>query len=116
MSETTDTIFSKIIRREIPADIVYEDNLALAFRDIAPQAPVHILVIPKQPIAQLSDAESQDHALMGHLLLTVKRVAQQVGLENGYRVVINNGADGGQTVPHLHLHILGGRALQWPPG
>ncbi len=116
MSEATETIFSKIIRKEIPADIVYEDNLALAFRDINPQAPVHILVIPKHPIAKLSDAESKDHALMGHLLLTVKRVAEQVGLSNGYRVVINTGADGGQTVDHLHLHILGGRALDWPPG
>jgi histidine triad (HIT) family protein len=116
MTETGDTIFSKIIRKEVPADIVYEDNLALAFRDIAPQAPVHILVIPKQPIAHLSDAESKDHALMGHLLLTAKRVADQVGLTNGYRVVINNGSDGGQTVPHLHLHILGGRQMDWPPG
>ena len=116
MSETQDTIFGKIIRKEIPADIVYEDDLALAFRDINPQAPVHILVIPKERIAKLSDAESQNHALMGHLLLTVKRVAQQVGLTNGYRVVINNGVDGGQTVDHLHLHILGGRQMAWPPG
>ena len=116
MSETTETIFSKIIRREIPADIVYEDNLALAFKDINPQAPVHIILIPKQPIAQLADAESKDHALMGHLLLTAKRVAQQAGLDNGYRVVINTGADGGQTVYHLHLHILGGRQMKWPPG
>ena len=111
-----DTIFGKIIRREIPANIVYEDNLVLAFRDIAPQAPVHILVIPKEPIVRLSEAESKDHALMGHLLLTVKRVAEQEGLTNGYRVVINNGDDGGQTVDHLHLHILGGRPMQWPPG
>lgn len=113
---TQDTIFSKIIRREIPAEIVYEDNLALAFKDVNPQAPVHILVIPKEPIAKISDAESHNHALMGHLLLTVKRVAEQVGLTNGYRVVINCGEDGGQTVDHLHLHILGGRSLQWPPG
>ncbi|NJL91821.1 MAG: histidine triad nucleotide-binding protein [Coleofasciculaceae cyanobacterium SM2_1_6] len=113
---TPDTIFGKIIRREIPADIVYEDNLCLAFRDIAPQAPVHILVIPKNPIPKLEVAESNDHALLGHLLLTVKKVAAQVGLTNGYRVVINNGNDGGQTVDHLHLHILGGRQLQWPPG
>lgn len=112
----SETIFSKIIRREIPADIVYEDDLVLAFRDVAPQAPVHILVIPKKPLSQLAVAESEDHALMGHLLLTVKRVAQLVGLENGYRVVINNGSDGGQTVDHLHLHILGGRQMQWPPG
>ncbi|MBD1834286.1 histidine triad nucleotide-binding protein [Cyanobacteria bacterium FACHB-472] len=116
MTPSTDTIFSKIIRREIPADIVYEDDLALAFNDIQPQAPVHILVIPKKPIPQLADAESQDHALMGHLLLTVKRVAEQAGLSNGYRVVINNGDDGGQTVPHLHLHILGKRQMKWPPG
>ncbi len=112
----SETIFSKIIRREIPADIVYEDDLALAFKDIAPQAPVHILVIPKKPITQLAVAESEDHALLGHLLLTVKRVAEQAGLKDGYRVVINNGSDGGQTVDHLHLHILGGRHLQWPPG
>jgi histidine triad (HIT) family protein len=116
MSEAAETIFSKIIRKEIPADIVYEDNLCLAFRDIAPQAPVHILVIPKEPLAKLSDAESKDHALMGHLLLTAKRVAEQEGLTNGYRVVINTGEDGGQTVYHLHLHILGGRPLAWPPG
>lgn len=112
----SDTIFGKIIRKEIPADIVYEDDLVLAFKDIVPQAPVHILVIPKKPLPQLSAAESEDHALMGHLLLTAKRVAQQAGLENGYRLVINNGADGGQTVYHLHLHILGGRQMQWPPG
>lgn len=116
MTQAKETIFSKIIRREIPADIVYEDDLALAFKDVNPQAPVHILVIPKQPIPQISDAESQDHALMGHLLLTAKRVAQQVGLDNGYRIVINNGSDGGQTVYHLHLHILGGRQMKWPPG
>jgi histidine triad (HIT) family protein len=116
MSETQDTIFGKIIRKEIPADIVYEDELAIAFKDVNPQAPVHLLVIPKQPIAKLSDAESQDHRLMGHLLLTAKRVAEQAGLTNGYRVVINTGADGGQTVHHLHLHILGGRSMHWPPG
>ncbi len=112
----SETLFSKIIHREIPADIVYEDDLAIAFKDINPQAPVHILVIPKKPIPQLAAAESEDHALMGHLLLTAKRVAQQAGLENGYRLVINNGSDGGQTVDHLHLHILGGRPMKWPPG
>ncbi|BDI15960.1 histidine triad nucleotide-binding protein [Nostoc cf. commune SO-36] len=116
MSETTETIFSKIISREIPADIVYEDNLTLAFKDIHPQAPVHILVIPKKPLPTLADAESEDHALLGHLLLTVKRIAEEAGLKNGYRVVINTGDDGGQTVHHLHLHILGGRQLDWPPG
>ncbi len=115
MSEQ-DTIFSKIIRREIPADIVYEDDMALAFRDINPQAPIHILVIPKKPIPKLADAVSEDHALMGHLLLTAKRIAEEQGLQNGYRVVINNDLEGGQAVFHLHLHILGGRQMQWPPG
>lgn len=116
MSEATETIFSKIIRREIPADIVYEDDLAIAFKDINAQAPVHILLIPKQPIAQLAEVESQDRDLLGHLLLTAKHVAQQVGLDNGYRVVINTGPDGGQTVYHLHVHIIGGRQMMWPPG
>ncbi len=113
---TPDTIFGKIIRREIPADIVHEDNLCLAFRDINPQAPVHILVIPKKPIPQLAAATPEDHAVLGHLLLVVTRVAEQAGLANGYRVVINNGADAGQSVDHLHFHILGGRSLGWPPG
>jgi histidine triad (HIT) family protein len=112
----SETIFSKIIRKEIPADIVYEDELALAFRDISPQAPVHILIIPKQPIVSLAQATDSDQALLGHLLLTVKRIAEQEGLENGYRVVINTGNDGGQTVFHLHLHLLGKRSLHWPPG
>ncbi|MEL6909381.1 MAG: histidine triad nucleotide-binding protein [Cyanobacteria bacterium J06555_3] len=112
----TDTIFGKIIRREIPADIVYEDDQALAFRDVNPQAPTHILVIPKKPIPRLSEATLADTALMGHLLMTVKKVAEQENLSNGYRVVINNGADGGQTVDHLHLHILGDRSMTWPPG
>ncbi|OKH30301.1 histidine triad nucleotide-binding protein [Calothrix sp. HK-06] len=111
-----DTIFGKIIRREIPADIVYEDDLALAFRDVNPQAPVHILVIPKKPIPKLSDAQSDDTELLGHLLQTVKKVAENEKLTNGYRVVINTGNDGGQTVFHMHLHILGGRPLSWPPG
>jgi histidine triad (HIT) family protein len=112
----SDTIFSKIIRREIPADIVYEDDLALAFRDVHPQAPVHILIIPKQAIVSIDEATDADAALLGHLLLTVKRVATQEGLEKGYRVVINTGEDGGQTVFHLHLHLLGKRAMTWPPG
>ncbi len=111
-----ETVFSKIIRREIPADIVYEDELVLAFKDIAPQAPVHIVLIPKKPIPKLADATPEDHALMGHLLLKVKQIADEAGLDNGFRVVINNGEDGGQTVDHLHIHILGGRPMQWPPG
>ena len=114
MSE--DTIFSKIIRREIPADIVHEDDLCLAFRDITPQAPTHILVIPKQPIPKLADASKDDKALLGHLLFTVSEIARKENLDNGYRVVINTGEEGGQTVFHLHLHLLGGRALGWPPG
>jgi len=112
----SDTIFSKIINREIPADIVYEDDRALAFKDINPQAPTHILVIPKKPIPQLAASQAEDQDLLGHLLLIVKEVAAEAGLENGYRVVLNNGADSGQTVDHLHLHILGGRSMQWPPG
>lgn len=116
MSNSGDTIFGKIIRREIPANIVYEDDLAIAFKDISPQAPAHILVIPKKPIPRLSDATAEDTQLLGHLLATVKQVAADAGLSNGYRVVINNGNDGGQTVDHLHLHILGGRQMQWPPG
>ena len=112
----SDTIFSKIIRREIPADIVYEDNLVLAFKDVNPQAPTHILVIPKKSIPRLSESATEDTELMGYLLMTAKKVAEQAHLTNGYRVVINNGADGGQTVDHLHLHILGSRSLGWPPG
>ncbi len=112
----SDTIFSKIIRREIPADIVYEDDLALAFRDINPQAPTHLLVIPKKPIPQISLAEEADEQLLGHLLIIAKKIAADAGLTNGYRLVVNNGEDGGQTVYHLHVHVLGGRSLQWPPG
>ncbi len=112
-----DTIFGKIIRREIPANILHEDDLCLAFTDIAPVAPTHILVIPKKPIPSLSDATAEDKELLGHLLLIVNQIASQSGLaESGYRVVINTGTEGGQTVFHLHLHVLGGRPLQWPPG
>lgn len=111
------TLFQRIIDREIPADIVYEDDRALAFRDIAPQAPVHVLVIPKRPIRGLSSASDEDGALLGHLLLVARKVAAQEGIaETGYRVVTNNGADGGQSVDHLHLHVLGGRPMHWPPG
>lgn len=111
------TIFKKIIDGEIPADKVYEDDLCVAFRDIAPQAPVHILVIPKKEIPSLAHAAGEDHALMGHLLIKAAEVARAQGLsENGYRVVINTGPDGGQAVDHLHLHILGGRPMTWPPG
>jgi histidine triad (HIT) family protein len=110
------TIFAKIINREIPADIVYEDDLSLAFRDVRPQAPVHILVIPKQPLAQIELMTPADQALLGHLFWVATEVARQQGITNGYRLVINNGVDGGQTVYHLHIHLLAGRALGWPPG
>ncbi len=113
---SNDTIFGKIIRREIPANIVYEDELCLAFKDVNPQAPIHILIIPKKNISQLSEVTIEDQSLLGHLLLIAKQIAEQVGLKKGYRVVINNGEDGGQTVYHLHLHLLGDRALGWPPG
>ncbi len=112
----SETIFSKIIRKEISADIVYEDDISLAFKDINPQAPVHILLIPKKPIVNLNEGTEEDKTLFGHLLLIVQKVAREVGLDNGYRVVINNGNDGGQTVNHLHLHILGKRQMTWPPG
>ena len=110
------TLFEKSAAREIPAGIVYEDNQVLAFRDINPQAPVHVLIVPKQPIPRISEAGLQDQQLLGHLLLKAAEVAQKLGLANGYRLVINNGPDGGETVPHLHCHILGGRHLAWPPG
>ncbi|MDE2680779.1 MAG: histidine triad nucleotide-binding protein [Verrucomicrobiota bacterium] len=111
------TLFEKIIAREIPADIVYEDDLVLAFNDINPQAPVHVLVIPKKTIPRIAEAEPEDHQVLGHLMLKAKEIADDLGLhENGFRLVINNGKDGGESVPHLHLHILGGRAMTWPPG
>lgn len=110
------TIFQKIINREIPADIVFEDDDSLAFRDVNPQAPVHVLLIPKKPIRSLDDLTASDAELCGQLLLNVPKVAQQLGLSGGYRTVINTGGHGGQTVFHLHIHILGGRGLTWPPG
>ncbi len=110
-----ETLFSKIIQRQIPADIIYEDDQALAFRDINPQAPVHFLVIPKKPIAKLSDASDEDQALLGHLLLVANKVAAQEGLTD-FRVNVNNGAGASQTVFHLHIHVLGGRPFSWPPG
>jgi histidine triad (HIT) family protein len=111
-----DTIFSKIIAGEIPADIVYEDDQCLAFKDIQPQAPVHILVIPRKPIAKVGEAGSEDQELLGHLLLTASKVAKDQGVGDAFRLVINHGADAGQSVFHLHVHILAGRSLSWPPG
>ena len=111
-----DTIFSRIIRREIPARIEHEDDLCLAFHDVAPQAPVHLLVIPKRPIPSLADVTAADASLLGHLVTTAATLAKKLGLDHGYRLVVNTGRDGGQTVPHLHVHLLGGRHLGWPPG
>jgi len=110
------TIFAKVINREIPAQIVYEDELCLAFRDINPQAPTHVLVIPKKEIPRLVDAQDADQALLGHLMLAVGRIARELGVQDAYRVVVNNGADAGQSVFHLHLHLLAGRPFHWPPG
>ena len=110
------TLFGKIIRREIPADIVYEDDLCLAFRDINPQAPTHVLVIPKKEIARLADAGADDQALLGHLMLAAGKIARSLGVGDTFRLVVNNGAEAGQSVFHLHLHILAGRKLRWPPG
>lgn len=110
------TLFSKIIRREIPADIVYEDDQCLAFRDINPQAPTHVLLIPKKEIPKLADAGAGDQALLGHLLLAAGKIARQLGVADAFRLVVNNGAEAGQSVFHVHLHILAGRPLRWPPG
>ena len=110
------TLFEKIINREIPADIVYEDELSLAFKDIKPQAPTHILIIPKKPIEKLSDANIEDQALLGHLMLVAGKIAEQLNLDNTFRIIINNGAGAGQSVFHLHLHLMSGRPLSWPPG
>ena len=110
------TIFSKVISREIPADIVYEDEQCLAFRDIDPQAPTHVLLIPKKELARLADAKPEDEALLGHMMVVAVRVARDLGVEDAFRLVVNNGADAGQSVFHLHLHILAGRRFKWPPG
>ena len=114
MSEKT--IFKKIIDGEIKADIVHEDDLCLAFHDVSPQAPVHVLLIPKKEVVNVAGLQDEDAELAGHLLLTVKKVAEKLQLNNGYRVIANCGKEGGQSVDHLHLHILAGRQLTWPPG
>ncbi len=114
---SNETIFGKILRGEIPSDKVYEDEHVLAFRDVAPAAPTHILVIPKKHIPTLNDAQAEDAALLGHMMLSLTRIAAQEGVaEDGYRVVINCNQNGGQTVYHLHMHLLAGRAMSWPPG
>ncbi len=110
------SLFEKIIAREIPAKIEYEDGQCIVIHDIEPQAPIHILVIPKQMIPRVGEAQPEDAAVLGHLLLTAASVAKSLNLENGFRIVINNGKDGGEAVPHMHVHLLGGRSMAWPPG
>ncbi len=113
------TLFERIIAREIPADIVHEDDLCLAFRDISPQAPIHVLIVPKKPISRVARAEDDDAAILGHLLLAARDVAEKLGVRDetaGFRLVINSGRNAGEAVPHLHLHLLAGRPLDWPPG
>ncbi|MGJ8723815.1 MAG: histidine triad nucleotide-binding protein [Roseibacillus sp.] len=111
------TLFEKIVAREIPSEIIYEDDLVLCFRDVEPQAPVHLLLIPKKPIPRIAATTEQDAELLGHLFTRVPLIAKQEGFEeSGFRVVVNNGPDGGETVPHMHVHILAGRPLSWPPG
>jgi histidine triad (HIT) family protein len=116
MTEPIKTIFQRIIDREIPAEILSEDELCVAFRDIHPQAPIHVLVIPRQPIRSVDDLTDDDQLLVGHILLRIRDLARQLDLSDGYRVVVNCGAEGGQTVDHLHFHLLAGRAMAWPPG
>ncbi len=111
-----DTLFARIINRQIPADIVYEDDLCLAFKDINPQAPVHLLLVPKKPLDMLSNAKPEDQSLLGHLLLAAGRIARQFGIDGAFRLVINNGEESGQSVFHVHLHLLAGRPFRWPPG
>jgi histidine triad (HIT) family protein len=110
------TLFQKICDREIPGEIVYEDDRVVAFRDIQPKAPVHVLIVPRKPIPRIAEAAPEDHAVLGHLLLKAAEVARKLGLTGGYRLVFNNGPDAGEAVPHLHCHILGGRQMTWPPG
>jgi histidine triad (HIT) family protein len=111
------TLFEKIVAREIPANIIYEDDSVIAFSDIKPATPVHALIVPKKSIPRIAEAEEMDQAVLGHLILKAAEVADKLGLgKSGYRLVINNGPDAGESVPHLHLHILGGRPLSWPPG
>ena len=111
-----ETLFEKIINREIPADIIYEDDLSIVIKDIQPQAPTHLLIIPKKVIPKLSDASNNDELILGHLMLVAGKVATQLDLNDTFRIVINNGAKAGQSIFHLHLHLLSGRSLNWPPG
>ncbi len=113
---TPKTLFQKIADREIPAKLIHEDAVCVAFHDISPQAPTHVLVVPRKPIARVGEAAAVDQAALGHLLLVAAQLSRQLNLAKGFRIVINNGPDGGESVPHLHVHLLGGRALSWPPG
>ncbi len=113
---TPKTLFQKIANREIPAKLIHEDAVCVAFHDISPQAPTHVLVVPRKPIARVAEATAEDQATLGHLLLVAAELSRQLNLAKGFRIVINNGPDGGESVPHLHVHLLGGRALSWPPG
>ena len=110
------TLFQKIADKEIPAKLIHEDAVCVAFHDNAPQAPTHVLIVPRKAIPRVAEAIAEDQATLGHLLLVAGHLSRQLGLAKGFRVVINNGPDGGETVPHLHVHLLGGRALDWPPG
>ena len=110
------TLFEKIINREIPSDILYEDDLSFVIKDINPQAPTHLLIIPKKVIPKLSDASKDDQMTLGHLMLVAGKIADELGLDETFRLVVNNGAKAGQSVFHLHLHLLSGRLLNWPPG
>jgi len=111
-----DTLFTKIINKEIPADLVYEDELCFAIKDIKPQAPVHLLLISRKPLDRLSNATPEDQALLGHMLLAVGKITRQLKIDDAFRLTVNNGAQAGQSVFHLHMHILAGRPLRWPPG
>lgn len=110
------TLFEKIINKEIPADILYEDDISIVIKDISPQAPTHLLIIPKKVIPKLSDATKEDQEVLGHLMLVAGQIADELGLDETFRLVVNNGAKAGQSVFHLHLHLLSGRMLSWPPG
>tara|TARA_B100000965_G_C19036492_1_gene517614 strand:- start:69 stop:410 length:342 start_codon:yes stop_codon:yes gene_type:complete len=110
------TLFEKIINKEIPADILYEDDISIVIKDISPQAPTHLLIIPKKVIPKLSDATKEDQEVLGHLMLVAGKIADELGLDETFRLVVNNGAKAGQSVFHLHLHLLSGRMLSWPPG
>jgi len=113
---TESTLFEKIINREIPADLLYEDEVCVAFRDVNPQAPTHVLIVPRKPLDRVANAEEGDQAMLGHLLLVARKVAEQLDCREAFRLVINNGAEVGQSVFHLHVHLLAGRPFGWPPG